>query len=182
MIMIKHHHILEFPILNPLALCWNCLRFFCWQRFQHIQALQFVLEPQSIHQEQSGEAKERAHNQNQIIWHFTTTISQKQGPLFALYKHNLVKDFLYGGLTLASEDNVCFIAWTLFLIYVCICIWKKLPCLDLQLWHTHTHISSGQCIINPYPEFNTIFGGIPLALSTFWGDQPAGLGRELNCL
>ena len=56
MIMIKHHHILEFPILNPLAFVEIVCVFFL-TKYHHIQALQFVLEPQSIHQKQSSEAK-----------------------------------------------------------------------------------------------------------------------------
>ena len=76
---------------------WPFVEIVCvfFTKYHHIQALQFVLEPQSIHQEQSSEAKERAHNQNQIIWQITTTISQNQGPLFELYSDKIVKDVFY---------------------------------------------------------------------------------------
>lgn len=140
MIMIKHHHILEFPILNPLALCWNCLGFFVdkdfnisrlcssfWNHnlFTKNRVVKLKKGP-TIKIKSSGTSQLRSVKNRGLCLHYINT--------------TLWKTFFYGGLTLASEDNVCFIAWTFFLIYVCICIWKKLPCLDLQLWHTHTHI------------------------------------------
>ena len=108
----KHHHILEFPILNPLALCWNCLRFFLQSIIISRLSSSFwnhnlFTKNRVVKLKKGPTIKIKSFGKSQLQ-------SVKTRGLCLNYIVTKLWKTFFTDLTLASEDNTCFIAWTFF--------------------------------------------------------------------